>query len=102
MSSTAVIAALSAYILLLSCLSQKVLLHSYVAVTWDGQMPLILMYDSVSFLHIIPLRPSIKIQILLSELLTFSYSISWENYFVKRSRQFPYGDHFIHAHNLLS
>lgn len=45
-----------------------------------------------------PFKPNMKIQILLTYFLTFHRVLAGG--FVKRSKQFPFDDHFIHSHNL--
>ena len=48
-----------------------------------------------------PLSPSIKLQILFTDLHMFSYSIIWEN-LLKDQSKFSYGDHLIHSLNVTS
>ena len=45
--------------------------------------------------------PNIHIQILQTYLHTFPYRIRWEN-LIKRSKHFPFCDHFITSYNLSS
>ena len=48
-----------------------------------------------------PLSPSIHVQILLTDLHTFSSRISWQN-FEKRLQHFPLDTDFINSHSLFS
>ena len=48
-----------------------------------------------------PLSPNIHMQILQTDLYTFSLQNEYRES-DKRSKRFPFGDHFIYSHNLIS
>ena len=54
---------------------------------------------AVSIRPIKHLSPNIQIHILLTDLRTFSYSISWEN-LLKDQSNLPFRAHFINSHSL--
>ena len=56
---------------------------------------------SWSLTSINPLSPNMHIQILQTDLYTFSQRMCWEN-LVKEPRHFLLGDQFINSHNLIS